>query len=281
LRLFILRRANAEPRQCGTLGRLGRKENDMRDSPNGASSRRDVILQSLAAFTAAAAFASRYAFAAPLADQAPSAGGFRERYVRRAGHQLYVRDYPGADPAYVMVHGFPDNCRIYEDIASRLSSAGRRVIAFDFLGFGASDKPDGFPYDFDQQLADLTAVVDDLGPTEVIPVGHDAGGPAAINFAISNQSRVESLVLLNCYYANSPVLAFPDFVELCCNPKTRLLAVAMMTDPKQAAYLFKFQQEPIRAHLTPAMRTRFDTIPNQSSSKISRCLQARCRRSWR
>jgi haloalkane dehalogenase len=124
----------------------------MRDSPNGASSRRDVILQSLAAFTAAAAFASRYAFAAPLADQAPSAGGFRERYVRRAGHQLYVRDYPGADPAYVMVHGFPDNCRIYEDIASRLSSAGKRVIAFDFLGFGASDKPDGFPYDFDQQL---------------------------------------------------------------------------------------------------------------------------------
>lgn len=159
-----------------------------------------------------------------------------------------------------MVHGFPDNCRIYEDVAARLSAAGKRVIAFDFLGFGASDKPDGFLYDFDQQLADLTAVVDDLGPIEVIPVGHDAGGPAAINYALSNRSRVVSLVLFNCYYANSPVLAFPDFIELCCNPKTRLLAVAMMTDPKQAAYLFKFQQEPIRAHLTPAMRARFDTI---------------------
>jgi len=102
--------------------------------------------------------------------------------------------------------------------------------------------------------------VDDLGPIEVIPVGHDAGGPAAINYALANKSRVASLVLFNSYYANSPLLAFPDFIELCCNPKTRLLAIAMMTDPKQATYLFKFQQEPIRAHLTPAMRMRFDTI---------------------
>jgi len=159
-----------------------------------------------------------------------------------------------------MVHGFPDNCRIYEDVATRLSAAGRRVIAFDFMGFGASDKPEGFRYDFDQHLGDLTDVVDDLGPIEVIPVGHDAGGPAAINYALANKSRVASLVLFNSYYANSPLLAFPDFIELCCNPKTRLLAIAMMTDPKQAAYLFKFQQEAIRAHLTPAMRMRFDTI---------------------
>jgi haloalkane dehalogenase len=232
----------------------------MRDNQSGFSSRRDLILKSLAAFAIVRAFTTESASAAPQADQARSAGAFRERYVRRAGHRLYARDYPGAGPAYVMVHGFPDNCRIYEDVAARLSASGRRVITFDFLGFGRSDKPDGFPYDFSQQLADLTAVVDDLGPIEVIPVGHDAGGPAAINYAISNASRVTSLVLFNCYYANSPVLAFPDFIELCCNPKTRLLAVAMMTDPKQAAYLFKFQQEPIRAHLTPAMRARFDTI---------------------
>jgi len=32
-----------------------------------------------------------------------------------------------------------------------------------------------------QQLADLTAVVDGLALDAVIPVGHDAGGPAAVN----------------------------------------------------------------------------------------------------
>ena len=230
----------------------------MFEGVKGDASRRDVVL-SLTAL-GAAAFASMPASAAPLATPAPAERGFGERYVERDGHRIYIRDYPGAGPAYVMVHGFPDNCRIYEDVAAMLSAAGRRVITFDFLGFGSSDKPVGFRYDFDQQLADMTAVVDSLGSTEVIPVGHDAGGPAAINFALVNESRVTSLVLFNCYYANSPALAFPDFIELCANPKTRLLAVAMMTDPKQAAYLFRFQQAPIRAHLTPAMRARFDTI---------------------
>ena len=232
----------------------------MRDDSIFAASRRDVILQSLAAFAAASVIAPGSASAAPPVDPAPTETAFRERYVQRAGHRIYVRDYPGDGPAYVMMHGFPDNCRIYEDVAASLSRAGKRVVAFDFLGSGASDKPEGFQYSFDQQLADLTAVVDGLGPINVVPVGHDAGGPAAINYAITNRSRVASLVMFNCYYANSPVLAFPDFIELCCNPKTRLLAVAMMTDPKQAAYFFKFQQEPSREYLTPAMRARFDTI---------------------
>jgi len=88
-----------------------------------------------------------------------------------------VRDYPGSGPALVMVHGFPDNCRIYKDVAAKLSSAGCRVVTFDFLGFGVSDKPKDYAYSFDQQLADMTAVVDEMKLEMVIPVGHDAGGP--------------------------------------------------------------------------------------------------------
>jgi haloalkane dehalogenase len=195
-------------------------------------------------------------------DMSTSAGAkaYQERFVVRAGHRIYVRDYPGAAPAFVMLHGFPDNCRIYEEVASRITAAGCRVIAFDFLGFGASDKPDGFTYNFEQQLADLAAVVDDLGPMTVIPVGHDAGGPTAVNFALNNEARIASLILMNTYYANSPVLAFPDFIELCCNPKTKFLAHAMMTDPQQAAYLFRFQQDVLRAEMTPEVRARFDAV---------------------
>jgi pimeloyl-ACP methyl ester carboxylesterase len=159
-----------------------------------------------------------------------------------------------------MLHGFPDNCRIYEEIASRLSAGGHRVVTFDFLGFGASDKPDGFTYNFVQQMADMNAVVDDLKLGTVIPVGHDAGGPAAVNFALDHPDRVSSLVLLNCYYANSPVLAFPDFIELCCNPKTKLLSHAMMTDPKQAGYLFNFQQGLLLQNMTAPMRERFEQV---------------------
>jgi haloalkane dehalogenase len=182
---------------------------------------------------------------------------YQERTVNRDGHKIYVRDYPGADPAYVMVHGFPDNSRIYELIAPMISAAGHRVVAFDFLGFGASDKPKDFTYSFEQQMGDMNAVIDELKLGDVIPVGHDAGGPAAVNYAVSNKDRVASLVLLNSYYADSPARSFPDFIELCCNPRTQLLAHAMMTDPKQAGYLFNFQQGLLMANMTPEIRKKF------------------------
>lgn len=144
-------------------------------------SRRDVLKQSMLLAAAMAAINHGSAWAATSESPAPPsnpklASGFTEKIVLRDNHRIYVRDYPGKEPAYVLLHGFPDNCRIYEDLAPRLSAAGRRVIAFDFLGFGASDKPTNFRYDFEQQLADFNAVVNDLKLNSVIPVGHDAGG---------------------------------------------------------------------------------------------------------
>ena len=58
-----------------------------------------------------------------------------------------------------------------------MAAAGRRTIAFDFLGFGASDEPEGAVYTFEQQLGDLEAVAKALELEKIIPVGHDAGGP--------------------------------------------------------------------------------------------------------
>ncbi|QDE39826.1 alpha/beta hydrolase [Luteibacter pinisoli] len=234
----------------------------MGDERYQAMSRRGFMQAMTMAMAAGAAFSlslDARGDTAPTPKLAPSPGKFTERFVMRDGHRIYVRDYPGKGPAYVMVHGFPDNARIYEEIAPRLSGAGHRVIAFDFLGFGASDKPDGYAYSFVQQLADMKAVVAALKPGPVITVGHDAGGPAAINFALDNPDSVEGIVLFNCYYANSPVLAFPDFIELCCNPKTKLLAHAMMTDPAQAQYLFNFQQGLLLRNMTPALQERFKT----------------------
>lgn len=193
-------------------------------------------------------------------DSSPSKGGFQERYVSRPGGRLYVRDYPGGGTPFVMLHGFPDNCRIYEELAPLLAAAGRRVIAFDFLGFGQSDKPSGFLYSFEQQLADLKAVVDDLGVGGVIPVAHDAGGPAAINFALDHARSVSSLCLLNCYYASSAGLRFPELIELCADPALKKLALAIMTDPQQAAWLLRFQQAQFQVNAPAEQLARFESM---------------------
>ena len=102
-----------------------------------------------------------------------------------------------------------------------LAPAGRRTVSIDFLGFGASDKPDGAHYSFEQQLGDLEAVVETLGLEKIIPVGHDAGGPAAVNFALKHPERAAAVCLMNAFYGDAPGLRVPEFIELFANKRLK------------------------------------------------------------
>ena len=94
---------------------------------------------------------------------------FTEHRVAGDRGSVYVRDFEGSGPAFLLLHGFPDNMHICDDLIPHLVSAGRRTIAMDFQGFGASDKPEGAHYSFSQQLGDVEAVVEALKPDKVIP----------------------------------------------------------------------------------------------------------------
>ena len=39
---------------------------------------------------------------------------YREHLVSHQGSNIYVRHYAGTGPAFVMMHGFPDNLHIYD-----------------------------------------------------------------------------------------------------------------------------------------------------------------------
>src|SRR6516162_3248970 len=65
---------------------------------------------------------------------------YQENFVQRDRHRIYVRDHPGAEPAIILMHGFPDNGHLYDRLSPYLSPP-RRVVLFDFLGWGSSDKP--------------------------------------------------------------------------------------------------------------------------------------------
>jgi haloalkane dehalogenase len=87
---------------------------------------------------------------------------YQETFVQRDQHRIYVRDHPGAEPAIILMHGFPDNVHLYDRLSPYLSPP-RRVVLFDFLGWGSSDKPSGYPYTTDNQVGDLDAVITQLG----------------------------------------------------------------------------------------------------------------------
>jgi haloalkane dehalogenase len=146
-----------------------------------------------------------------------------ETWAPRAEHRIYVRDYPGEEPALVLMHGFPDNLHLYDRLVPRLNPP-RRVVTFDFLGWGVSDKPTGYPYTAANQTGDLDAVIAHLELDHVALVAHDASGPPAIDWALDHPEQVAALVLLNTYYGWMPSLRPPEAILLFSLPLVRNLA---------------------------------------------------------
>lgn len=70
------------------------------------------------------------------------------------------------------MHGFPDNPHIQDELIPYLAAGGRRVVRFDFLGFGASDNPRRGPQFQAAAIAHMEAVVDALGLDKIVPVPH-------------------------------------------------------------------------------------------------------------
>jgi haloalkane dehalogenase len=197
---------------------------------------------------------------------------FMEHRVPRDGYHLYAREYPGAGPAFVFMHGFPDNLHIYDKLIPVLVSAGRHVVAFDFLGFGSSDKPAGYNYSFEQQHEDLATIVEFLDLDRVIPVGHDAGGVAAIDYVLSHRERVSALGLLNTFYGVAPSLRLPELLEIFTVPGLSALADAIVSDPTQLAFLLHFQQTQFKIGASDAQVKIIDDVLqpliNQNFSQV-------------
>lgn len=145
--------------------------------------------------------------------------------VPRAGHQLHVEVTGNEGVPLVLLHGFPDNLHLYDELMPHLGD--RRVVRFDFLGWGRSDKPVGYPYTADNQTGDLVTVIDHLGLERVVLVAHDASGPPAIDWALLHPHRVSALVLLNTYYHQMLGLRRPPVIALYSTPLLRVAARAL------------------------------------------------------
>ena len=53
---------------------------------------------------------------------------YQETFVQRDQHRIYVRDHLGAEPAIILMHGFPDNVHLYDRLSPYLSRPRRDLI---------------------------------------------------------------------------------------------------------------------------------------------------------
>ena len=101
------------------------------------------------------------------------------RYAVVDGKRLFYREAGDpAQPAIVLLHGYPTSSFMFRELIPRLA-ADFHVIAPDHLGFGLSDAPaaDEFRYTFDA-LAELTAgLLDQLGVRRYAIYVQDYGAP--------------------------------------------------------------------------------------------------------
>ena len=194
---------------------------------------------------------------------------FVEPIVRIEDHRLYVRDYPGSEPAIILMHGFPDNLHLYDRLVPELAS--RRVVAFDFLGWGKSDKPAGYPYTASNQTGDLAAVIEHLQLVSVVLVAHDASGPPAIDWALDHPEHVSALVLLNTYYCRMPGrLRPPEAIWLFSTPIVRWITapVSMWFGGLVFRRMYEwqvgrfFRDAEVRARFVPQLYEQFTASPS-------------------
>ncbi len=198
---------------------------------------------------------------------------YREHFVLLDQHRIYAREFAGKEPTIIMMHGFPDNLHLYDRLVPHLSPPHRLVI-FDFLGWGASDKPVHYSYTAANQEGELNAVICQLGIRQVILVAHDASGPPAIDWALAQPQRVAGLVLLNTYYCEMPTLRPPEAILLFSTPFIR--SVARPISQMFGNLIFRkmfwwqvgkfFRDAEVRNEFLPLLYQQFEVTPSTRSA---------------
>jgi pimeloyl-ACP methyl ester carboxylesterase len=131
----------------------------------------------------------------------------RGRYLTIAGRRVFTVDVPAADgcppaPPVLALHGFPTSSWDFADTANELSARGRRVILFDYTGFGFSDKPADFSGSVFEHADAATAVVLASRAERVLIWAHDLGTSVATELLARRERgelpfEIAGLVLMN------------------------------------------------------------------------------------
>jgi pimeloyl-ACP methyl ester carboxylesterase len=94
-----------------------------------------------------------------------------------AGRTIFTVDIPARDAErhspLLILHGFPSSSFDFHRVVDRLATH-RRVLLFDLLGYGLSEKPD-LAYSFALQADIAMAFIEDLGVDRLGLLTHDVG----------------------------------------------------------------------------------------------------------
>jgi pimeloyl-ACP methyl ester carboxylesterase len=119
------------------------------------------------------------------------------RFVDSNGIRMHYAE-AGSGPLVIMCHGWPESWYSWRHQIPVLAAAGFRAIAPDQRGYGQTDAPQAIEsYNTPNLVADIVGLVNSLGVSEAIIVGHDWGAPVAWHCALLRPDLFRACALLS------------------------------------------------------------------------------------
>lgn len=129
----------------------------------------------------------------------PSDFPFKSHYAEVMGYKIHYVEVGSGEPI-LFFHGNPTSSYLWRNVIGPVAIAtSKRVIAFDLLGFGLSDKPADLVHTLQLHADVVEGFIGKLGLKNLVLVGDDWGGPLAANYAVHHQDNVRGLVLMESF----------------------------------------------------------------------------------
>jgi pimeloyl-ACP methyl ester carboxylesterase len=112
------------------------------------------------------------------------------------GLTLHALEWSREGTLLLLLHGFGNSCRVWDDCAPALAPH-YRVIALDQRGHGDSPRDPELRYEPAAMARDVEAVLAALDARRVVLVGHSMGGRVSMEFAGLHPEMLAGLVLVD------------------------------------------------------------------------------------
>jgi pimeloyl-ACP methyl ester carboxylesterase len=152
---------------------------------------------------------------------------------RHEGQRLAYEIHGEGNRNVVLLPGLLFPSRMHEPLARELAARGNRVILFDLLGHGKSDRPkDMWRYSMTHFATEVVALLDRLEIDEAVVGGTSLGANVTLEVAAAAPSRLRGMVvempvldnaLLACAIAFTPLLIALTFGEPIARPTAALV----------------------------------------------------------
>jgi N-formylmaleamate deformylase len=181
--------------------------------------------------------------------------GVSLRYFRSPSDAVLPLAVGAAKPPLVFVHGFTD-CALYFARAAEAFAKDWDVIAYDARGHGLSDRV-GTDFDDEKRVADLLAVVTQLGLDRPAMIGHSMGGSTIAKFAAQYPALTRGVVLEDPAWfeltEEQLVASAPDRAKRTADWLAWI--VAIQTQTREAAIAMRTNDEPLWDPVDVALST--------------------------